>query len=401
MSQHILILSPNYSPEQGACASRIRFMAQGLSEAGFTVEILTTMPNYPQGKIFKNYTKQFYIRELDNRVEVKRYLSYPSHSPHLFPRLVSMISLSFVVLLSVFQQRNKPNIIIAQSPPLLLGLSAYLLSKWHHADFIFNISDLWPRALLDLGAVKRGFLYQVALQVERFLYQKAKLCIGQSEEILHYIKEVSPQIPTFLYRTGVDCHLFLPKKINETTRTMPLKIVYAGLLGVAQGILSICKSINFKDLNAELHIYGEGYERDALVSFVHANPHLGVFIHPAVVQQEIPAILQRHDVALVTQKQVVFGTVPSKIYEAMAVGLPILFCGGGEGANIIETHQIGLVSTPNDFDALRKNIVQIGNLPTEELYKIKESGSKLAHNEFDRNKLIQALIARINNEYNP
>lgn len=393
MSQHILILSPNYPPEQGACASRIRFMSQGLTKAGFTVEVLTAMPNYPKGKIFEGYRNRLFIIEMDENVIVNRYLSYPSHSPKLLPRIFGMITLSLAVLLRLFStQKNKPHLIIAQSPPLLLGVSAYLLAKWYKADLVMNVSDLWPRALLDLGAIRKGVLYKSALWVEKFLYKNAKLCIGQSGEILQYIHQVSPATPTFLYRTGVDCQLFLPKEVQERTANAPLKIVYAGLLGAAQGVLSICKNINFKELNAELHIYGEGYERQTLHDFLEKNKELGIFLHPAVVQQEIPAILQAHDIALVTQKKVVFGTVPSKIYEAMAVGLPILFCGGGEGADIVSSNELGLISTPYNFEELESNILKMSKLSKEEMEKIKHRGNALAQKEFDRNCLIKNLI---------
>lgn len=395
MTPHILILSPNYPPEQGACASRIRYMAQGLARAGYEVEVLTAMPNYPTGKIFRNYRRRLFFRRIDESVVVKHYLVYPSHSASVIPRLLSMISLSFVVLFHLFSTKKlKPTFIIVQSPPLLLALSAYFLSVIYKADFVLNISDLWPRALLDLGAIKKGFIYRWASSLEVFLYRKAKLCIGQSEEILAHIHSQSPQTPTFLYRTGVDCDFFQKVLLVEVTNR-PFRIVYAGLLGMAQGILSVCEHLNFKDLNVELHIYGDGYERQLLVNYLKKNTNLGIFLHESVPHEQVPIILQNYDAVLITQKNIVFGTVPSKIYEAMATGLPILFCGGGEGAKIIVENGVGLVSPPSNFELLKENILKMMSLSLEEKNSLGAKGRQVALSELDRPKLINKLISRL------
>jgi glycosyltransferase involved in cell wall biosynthesis len=390
----VLILSPNYPPEQGACASRIRYMAQGLAEAGYEVEVLTAMPNYPKGKIFRKFRNKLFFKQIDDDVVVKRYLVYASHSAHLLPRLLSMFSLSFAVLFHVFSaKKGKPSLVIAQSPPLLLALSAYWLSKVYKADFILNVSDLWPRALLDLGAIRKGWGYKLASGVEQFLYRKAKLCIGQSKEILAHIEAHAPQTPSFLYRTGVDCELFMPQDRHTPPVAYPFRMVYAGLLGIAQAILSICENVNFNELGTELHIYGDGYERKPLEKYLRKNPNLGIYLHDSVPHIQVPAILQGYDAVLVTQKNIVLGTVPSKIYEAMAMGLPILFCGGGEGAEIILENQVGLVSPPRDFNLLKNNILEIKKLSLGQKQEISARGRKVALRELDRGLLIRQLIA--------
>ncbi|MCU0393530.1 MAG: glycosyltransferase family 4 protein [Thermoflexibacter sp.] len=393
-SKTILIISPNYPPEQGACASRIRYMAQGLSKAGYQVEVLTAMPNYPKGKIFEKYTHYFTHKEFDNQVLVKQFPIYPSNSSRLFPRFWSMLSISLSIFLDVFTRRkNKPSLIIAQSPPLLLAWSAYCLSKLYRTDFVLNISDLWPQALVDLGAIRKGILTNIAYKIERFLYRRSKFCIGQSQEIIDYIGKICPHTPTLLYRTGVDTLLFSPAPIIPQVDNRPFRIVYAGLLGIAQGILSICKNLNFNKLNAELHIYGDGVERDLLKKYLSANPHVGIYLHDPVPQAEVPTILQGYDCALIAQKAIVLGTVPSKIYEAMSVGLPILFCGGGEGAAIVEQNQIGLVCLPNNIEMLENNILKLKDIDIKQRQEIKEKGRAIAKAEYDRTKLMENLLA--------
>lgn len=394
-SDYILIISPNYPPEQGACASRMRYMAQGLSKAGYKIEVLTAMPNYPKGKIFPTHSSYFFHQEYDEKVLVRRFPLYPSNANNLLVRLLSMTSLSFSILFSIFFKRGKkPDIVIVQSPPLLLALSAYFLSTFYKARFVLNISDLWPRVLLDLGKISQNSLYRIAHAIEKFLYRKTLLCIGQSQEILTYVGQFAPQTPTLLYRTGVDCRLFQPSNLVKE-KNAPLKIVYAGLLGIAQGILSICKEVNFRKLNAELHIFGDGYERNQIAKFITSNHDLGIFLHEAVKHEEVAQILPTFDAMLIAQKAVVLGTVPSKIYEAMATGLPILFCGGGEGASIIEQHQLGLVCLPNDFDLLKKNILTLSKMTLSEKQAMGSRGRQLALKEFDRAKILERFLAEL------
>ena len=83
----------------------------------------------------------------------------------------------------------------------------------------------------------------------------------------------------------------------------------------------------------------------------------------------------------------IYGAVPSKIYEAMAAGLPVLFSGSGEGAKIIHDNKVGLVSGPKNFKALTENIIEIKN-SVNLRNEMSLRGRKLASERFDRNILI-------------
>src|SRR5690606_8740898 len=103
------------------------------------------------------------------------------------------------------------------------------------------------------------------------------------------------------------------------------KIVYAGLLGFAQGILNICQSIDFDRLGLEFHIYGAGTEKEPILNFIKENPRRGIVYNGVVTREEIPVMLKQHDGALIPLTKMIYGAVPSKIYEAMAAELPVLF----------------------------------------------------------------------------
>ena len=110
-----------------------------------------------------------------------------------------------------------------------------------------HVSDLWPKTALTLKSVSEGLFYDILVSFEKFLYRNSFACMGQSSEITSHLISNGSKF-TLLFRNGVDLSRF--KNLNfKTNRNLPLKIVYAGLLGVARGILDLCKNVNFSEIN--------------------------------------------------------------------------------------------------------------------------------------------------------
>lgn len=346
----------------GAPQNRLSEMAIGLKNEGWDVEIITSMPNYPKGKIFPEYRQKFFINERIDDIAIRRYWLYPSNSKKTLPRIFSMLSFSFVVLFSfVYLFRKRFDFIIIESPPLTLGFSGYILSRLTNSKMVLNVSDLWPLSAKELGAMSDGLLYRQLEKLEIFLYKKSFFCMGQSQEIVDYIKNHG-SLRTYLFRNGVTPERFLKNKPNDFSEKK-IKIVYTGLLGVAQGILDICKNIDFCQLNAEFHIYGDGFEKQSIQLYLLQNPNKGIFYHGSVKSNEIPSVLSNHHITLIALVRNIYGAVPSKIYESMAAGLPILFSGEGEGQKIVNNLNLGWTSNSKDYLTLSNNIskIQIGS----------------------------------------
>lgn len=371
----------------GAPQNRLLELAKGFNEKGWEVTVVTAMPNYPKGKIFENYRRKLLMEERYDEIRILRYWLYASNSAKIIPRIVSMLSFSMISLLSLpIARKFKPDFFFVESPPLTLALSGRVLSRFAKSKLIMNVSDVWPLSAKELGYINEGFLYSMLEKVERYLYKKSFLCSGQSEEIVSHIKKSGGK-NVYLFRNGVDVKRF-EKPIMKLQNEDNIKIIYAGLIGVAQGIKEIAKNINFKELGAELHIYGEGAERNSLENFLKENPGRNIFLNSSISREAIPHLLSKFYCALIPLVSNIYGAVPSKIYEAMAAGLPVLFSGSGEGAKIIRETNTGLISSPKDFEALKKNIKEIKN--SHELRnKMSVNGRNIAEERFDRNKLIE------------
>ena len=370
----------------GAPPNRLLELSMGFRKNGWDVSVVTAMPNYPKGKIFGEYKGRVSADEEIQNIRVLRYWMYASNAAKSLPRIMSMLSFSFTSLFSYgFIKNYKPDFIFAESPPLTLAFSGYLLSRFTGARFIMNVSDVWPLSAKELGVISDGFLYKKLESFEKFLYIKSFLCSGQSEEIVAHIKESGAK-SVYLFRNGVDVNRFKESKMKFITGEN-IKIVYAGLLGVAQGIFEIVRNIDFSELGSEFHIYGEGAEKSELENYLKENKNKNIYLHKSVSREEIPEVLSKYYCTIIPLVNSIYGAVPSKIYEAMAAGLPVLFSGSGEGAKIIDENKAGLVSRPKDYVSLKENIMKLKNSLTLR-NEMSESGRKLAEEKFDRNRLI-------------
>jgi glycosyltransferase involved in cell wall biosynthesis len=380
-----VILTQYYFPEKGAPQTRLKELVAGLSKSGWEVMVVTAMPNYPTGKIFKSYAGKLFSGELVDNISIHRHWLFASNSKRALPRVLSMFSFSVTCLFSLFRVRkHKPSYIFTESPPLLLGLSGLVLARLSGAKHIMNVSDIWPLSAFELGVIGKGFVFKSLERLERFLYKKSFALIGQSDEIVRHLAQVGHN-RCLLFRNGVDISRFIEWKPRKRSSNPKIKFVYAGLLGVAQGIYDLSRNIDLHELNAEFHIYGDGSERKLIESYLNAKPPNNIVIHPPVDSTGIPKLLTQYDVAIVPLRKPIYGAVPSKIYEAMAAGLPILFSGGGEGASLIQKYDLGWICPSSDYKCMNSLIRHIVlSMHSDELQLMSQRCRNAAESIFER-----------------
>ncbi len=378
----ILVVSHAYAPEVGAAPSRITNMAEALHAHGAEVDILTCLPNYPKGEIFDGYKGCFSQKEVINGVNVFRYWTYASISSRAIDRILSMMAFSITLWVFAFRIRRIRHYdrVIIQSPHLAIAASALVLfRKIYRRTCILNVSDLWPLSAVELGAVKEGSkMHKFMLWIERFIYKNASAFQGQSNEIIEHIRKFQPDKRCFLYRNlQHDCEV----ECVKSTMNGPFKFVYAGLMGVAQNILALVKNIDFRRYNAELHLYGGGNQAAEIQQYVKTHD-CAVVYHGILEKSAMVKELSMYQASIVPLAVRIQGAVPSKIFDLLPVGIPILFCGGGEGARIVEDYNLGFVSEPADLQALERNIKSITTMDKNKYQTIRESCLAAAKNDF-------------------
>lgn len=376
----VLLVAERYWPEVGAAPSRLANMAEGLQAEGCVVDVLTSLPNYPKGRIFDEYRGCMSKSEVRHGVNVFRYWIYATVSRNPIARIINMFSFAVMIWLFAFKRKRikSYDVIIIQTPTLVVAASAMRLFKGLYGKkCILNVSDIWPLTAVDMGVIAQGGRsYQFLASLEHYVYRKADGVLGQSEEILNHVAQEKMRIEKKRKKEEVDTdevlnsklwqqngRLFLYRNLQTyrmngayKSKGQTLKLVFSGMLGVAQDVAGIVKNVPWKDLNVEFHIFGGGKQYDEIVDYCKANPDCGVTAHGFVPKEEIADRLKAMDASIVPLASRIRGAFPSKVFDILPQGIPILFCGGGEGASFIKDHQVGMISAPGDYAALTNNI---------------------------------------------
>jgi len=302
--KEILIITNYYPPETGAASNRIYHLAKGIKNSGFKVSVLTPLPNYPKGKVFDGYKGRFKHTSHENNISIHRLWIYASNSKNKLLRLIAMLSYSFS-LIWFFIWNKVPKTVIIQSPPLLVAFTSVFFLRSKNRKLILNVSDLWPLAGLELGAFKKNWSYKLLEKIERFNYKHAHLVLGQSEEITTHVKGLFPDKETFLYRNYPDFNAPVPTHHVKTPEK--LKMVYAGLLGIAQGIYKLCEVLDYS--NIQFHIYGAGAEQQAIETLIKNNPELDIVYHGEVSRTALHNVLSKYDFTIIPLLNRIYGSV--------------------------------------------------------------------------------------------
>ena len=384
----ILIITSYFPPESGAASNRIFHLSEGLQKRHYHVSVLTPLPNYPTGKIFEAYKGKFKQTSTENDLKIHRLWIYASNSKNKLLRLFAMLSYSFS-LVWFFIWHKIPETVIIQSPPLLVAFTSVLFLRSKKRKLILNVSDLWPIAGLELNVFKKNFSYRLLERIEKHNYKKADVIFGQSEEILEHIKCLFPKKETYLYRNYPDFEI--PKIETKAHSNDKIKLVYAGLLGIAQGIYSLCNQLDCS--NIEFHIYGAGAEQSKIEKFISTHPELPIFYHGEITRKELHKELLKYDITIIPLLNRIYGSVPSKIFEYAKLGLPMIYFGGGEGEKIITNNELGWVANAGDYNDLNKTISTItkANLSMEYKNQIRQK----ADEKFNFKKQLDVLIKHI------
>ena len=252
----ILIISNYFPPEIGAASNRIFLMAKSLKLGLIDVEVACPFPNYPTGKIFTNY-KGFYKREKIENIVCHRLFINPDNSSSRFKRAFSMISFALSLWILLFKKKTKYyDQIIIQNSPLFVSFSSIILfKKILNKTIILNVSDLWPQSAVDLGVMKKGgIVHKIFKKIEKFNYKNSDKILGQSQYILDHISKYSKN-SNYLYR---NLPYDFDNKHNQIIKFNKITFVYAGLLGVAQGLFKLIRILDQLNSDFEFHIYGDG-----------------------------------------------------------------------------------------------------------------------------------------------
>ncbi|WP_064091868.1 glycosyltransferase family 4 protein [Rossellomorea aquimaris] len=401
----VIYLCQHFPPETGAPQIRVYEVSKELLRRGHQIEVVTAFPHHPHGVIPENYRGKFYMLEEWDGIPVHRSWIYPSPKGTFWKRLASYFSFTFSSFFALLKAKPT-DVIICNSPPLFLGLTGYLGAKVKKAKFVFNVADIWPESAVKLGLVTNKSFIKMAEKLENFLYKKSWKIASATQGIKDYmIDHGKKSEDVFLLPNGVDTEFFqpLPKNIellDKLNLTNKKVFTYGGNLGYAQGLDSLLYTAEIvKDSNPDIHflIVGDGPEREKLHKIKEELNLTNVTFYGAVPLEEMPTIFSITDFSIVPLRNIELfkGARPSKIFPAISTGTPVLYCGAGESASILEEHQCGRIAPPENPVETAKIIQQLHELDPSEYQLMCQNGRRLAQKEYSWSKVVDDLVNAI------
>lgn len=404
----LLILTQYYPPEIGAPQNRLHELAIRLKAMGIHVEVLTALPNYPKMEIHKEYRNKKNREEVIDGISVHRSWIYVNQSKGIISRLLNYFSF---VWSSYWRGRKLGNFdyLMVESPPLFLGYSAIRLSRELNAKMIFNVSDLWPESAEKLGIVSNKRLLNLAYNLEAKCYRKSYLITGQTMGIVKDIQSRFPTKKVAWLPNGVDLSYYDPKKVEASEfrvrngfNSTDVLFFYGGIVGYAQGLDVILYAAKYcQDIpQAKFIIQGAGPELERLIALKEELGCNQVYFLPPVQKAEMPAVLKEVDAAIIPLKKLELfqGAIPSKVFETLAMELPILLAVDGEAKyHFVDQANAAIFCEPENVQQLYEAVKWIVEHP-KEAKEMGKNGREYASKVFNRDIIAESFYNLLKGE---
>jgi len=371
----ILFLADNYPPETNAAATRVSERAAYWAAWGHDVTVLTSFPNFPQGRIYPGYRNGWYAVEQRDGVRVVRVKTFIAANRGTLVRMLDFLSfMGSALVAGLFQPR--PDVVVSTSPQFFAAVAGWMLGGLRRRPFVFELGDIWPASIVAVGAMRPSLGLRLMEKLELFLYRRSAAVVALTHAFKTNLTGRGIAAGTIaVVRNGVDLSRYRPTArdaaLAESWGLAGRVVVgYVGTHGMAHGlgnVLDAAERLRHRD-DVRFLLVGDGAERAALVEECRRRGLANVVMQPMQPKAEMCRIWGLCDVALVHLRDTpAFAEViPSKIFEAMAMGLPLLLAlPEGEASAIVAEATAGLWVPPEDPDALAAAVARLADSPAE------------------------------------
>jgi glycosyltransferase involved in cell wall biosynthesis len=371
----ILYVSQYFPPEMGAPAARAAELSRHWAAAGHEVTVLTGFPNHPTGVVPPEYRGKFrrlVVREKTDGVNVVRTWLLPVPNRKAHERMLNYSSFcASAASTGLFLSR--PDVVIATSPQLLVGLAGWWLARCKRLPFVFEVRDLWPESLAAVGVGKSNSpLHRALAKIAGFLYRRADRVVVVTPAFQDYLVKHwrVPREKISVIENGVETKLFAPEPSTEESATRlrrelgaegKFSVSYIGTMGMAHGletIITAAAQLHAENPEIVFLMIGDGADKERIVALARERGLTNLRFVDQQPRERIPAYICASDVCLVPlKKNDLFKTViPTKMLEFMSCARPVILGVDGQAREILEEARGGLAIEPENSQALVKAI---------------------------------------------
>lgn len=364
----ITFLTDNFPPERNAPAMRTWEHVSRWAKEGHEVIVITTAPNFPQGKPIAGYKNRWYAVEMMGGVKVVRVKTYIAPNEGFIKRILDYIS--FMVtggIAALFERR--PDVLISTSPQFFCAVAGWMVSRVRRLPWIFELRDLWPASIVAVGAMKEGLAIRFLYWLELTMYRAADRVVAVTNGLKQDLVDRGiPADRITVIRNGADTSRFSPRPkdaglVERFGLQGKFAVGYYGTIGMGAGVETAVQAgalLRDRD-DIVILLAGAGAEYEGVARMIEEQKLTNVKLLPSFEQAEMPAAWSLLDAALVMMKDrpLFRATISSKTFEALAMGIPVIMSlPAGEATGLVDEYGFGLnvlPENPQDMaDAIRR-----------------------------------------------
>ena len=395
MAKRILIYTNHFYPEQ----FKINEIVEWLSIKESHIRIITGLPNYPSGKIIKEYSNIF-----KDNVIVNRLFLIPRGSGSNLMLIINYLSyfiscFFFTIYIALFKKKYDV-VFVHHTSPIFIAFHPLVYSLFKKTKKILWDLDIWPESLQAVGVVKSSYIISSLEIMVKWVYSKYDSILVSSKSLFSVVKQRFDG--RIIYFPNWADKVIEDNIIDDTSsfsiNTKKFNIIYTGNIGKSQNFKSLLKTIEHVDDNIHWTFVGDGRFKSQLINLIdQKNLNSKVSFIDQVSIDLIPSIVSKADSLFLSLKSdVIFSkTVPAKLQTYMALGKPIIGVLDGEGAKLIVDSDCGIVEENYNYEELAKKINSFASKNSPELINKGENARKYYFKHFSsliRKKEILNLI---------
>lgn len=400
----ILLIHQYFLEKDDSGGSRFNEMTRQWKDRGHEITVLAGMMHANGKEKRQEYKGKFFFQKNHDGVIVHRCHVSESYNSGFIGRLWGYFSFVFSsIWAGLFKLKGKHDIIVVTSPPLFVGITAYVLSNFKRTPFIFEVRDLWPESAIDTGVVTNKWIIKFAYWFEAFIYRKAKL-----------INVLTPAFRDTLIdkkKVAKEKIIFIPNAADFSLSEEVLSssfditdfrvknnwnekfvITYVGAHGVANHLIQVLDTASLmkKDFPHVLFVLiGSGMEKEMLIQNARERELDNVQFIDSVPKKEVFKYIIASDFGMSVLKKVdTFKTIYSnKTFDYMACKKPLFLLIDGVSRQLVEEAKNGIYVEPENAIEFKNKIIEILTLPVKDINEMGMNGYQYAKTFFDREKL--------------
>lgn len=394
----ILIISQYYYPDIAGGSFRITETVDLLRKMGYQVRLVTSQPHRMQAD-----KKDLDLQREQGVVRVPL-VSFGNGGKWKY--IAHYLSFMVTSMIAALFRGGQADVVLATSPPLFVGISGWVAARLKGAKFVLDIRDIWPDSAVATGHLSReGSLFLWAKALEEWLYNRADLITCVASPMAEYIQDFVPEKRIAIVYNGIQEKYLAPVPVSEKVEGLvslssgKINVVYVGNMGFCQALGVVVEAAKYfqeqGDERLKFFLVGNGAERDALAAEKERIGLKNLHVVGPVPKSEAVRLVYDASALVLQLKEdpAMEKTIPSKVFEYMAGGNPILFGIEGEGKSLLESVPGNLGFQPNNVESLQACLTQLRDNYDTMAEAAKENKQKVR--EYTREKMVDRLASEM------